>query len=234
MKNKKILLIVAAVCVLAVLAVVLVPTLTKQPAPAVTHTAFTAPGTVNVDGILDDEGWLLNGWVLNANEQEVVSYGAQWDQEYLYLALDLNEKNTDAKDITLTLGGKKLFISLKAGMAYGELIGTKTVINGDVIEIQIPVAQVLGVEKIEVYGLTAQLQIALGGVTGNTTLRLSNVDWWATDNVHSGLPMLSNNVKSVKYGTADTPDGNQGAKQLPNGWRVYDLYNPEGKNPTCL
>ena len=180
---------------------------TKQPAPSIIHTAFAAPGSIVIDGaVADTESWLLNGWVLNDQQQAVGYFGAQWDQEYLYILLD-----TEAENVSLSLDGKDIAV-------------TKT---GKITELQIPVSEILGRAKIEEYGVGMIINVTMDGSAYLGALKLTNVDWWGTDNFHAGLPMLANNVKSVALGGGD-PDGNQGAKQLENGWRLYDIYGGAG------
>lgn len=188
---------------------------TKQPAPSIIHTGFAAPGSIKVDGVVEaEESWLLNGWVVNAENQQAVGYfGAQWDQENLYILLD-----TEAENVSVNVADEDISVE-------------KT---GAVTELKIPVAD-LGRAKIEEYGVVMDITVTMDGSTYEGELNLTNVDWWGTDNVHAGLPMLANNVKSVKMGTADVPDGNQGAKQLENGWRLYDLYGGEdAANPAGI
>ena len=199
----------------------------KAAAPATIHTAFTADGTVKLDGILDDEGWLLNGWVLNEAAQAAGYFGTQWDQENLYVALD-----TESDTVTLSLSGKGIYVNKAAGILTG--VNGEIAVSGTVAEIRIPVSEILGVDKIETYDRTLTILVRVGDSEYNGKLLLSNVDWWATDNLYSGLPMLDNNVKSVREIYSDLPDGNQGAKQLENGYRFYDLYNPDGENPAGI
>ena len=187
---------------------------TKQPAPAIIHTGFVAPGAIVLDNALTtEENWLLNGWVLDDAQQPAGYFGVQWAQENLYVAL-----NTAAESVVLNINGKTFNVTM----------------NGEVTEVEIPVAD-LGLEKITEYGKTMPITVTIGDATYEGTLMLTNVGFWGADNFFAALPMLANNVKSVKYGTADTPDGNQGAKQLTNGWRVYDLYGGEdAANPAGI
>ena len=203
--------------------------ITKQAAPAIIHTGFAAPGSITVDGVINtDENWLFNGWALNEAEQATAYFGAQWDEEKLYIALD-----TDADEVILVVDGCYVFVD----MSYPEEDdGFAMAISGSVAEIAMDHSYYSDFEKVTDYGTEIEIAVYVGDDldTYEGTLKLTNVDWWGTDNIYAGLPMLANNVKSVKMGTADTPDGNQGAKQVENGWRLYDLYNENGTNPAGI
>ena len=194
-------------------------------APSLIHTAFGHDDSITLDGSLEGESWLLNGWVLNDQKQLVGYFGTQWNQNYLYIALDVLE----AKTVSLTLGNKTITVDMAAKTisgAEGEIA-----VNGSVAEIKIPVAELFGEAKLQDSGAELAITVTMDGNAYAGKLYLTNVDWWATDNLHNGLPMLANNVKSVKEVGEDDPNGNHGAKQLENGYRFYDLYDPNGTNP---
>ena len=203
---------------------------TKQPAPKVINATFAAPGSITVDGVVSDtETWLLNGWVLDPNGQAIQYYGAQWDQEYLYLLADLGQEEW----VNFHFGDKQLAVR-NTGLVQGD-IECEAAANGSVVEIKIPVSEILDVAKITEYNTEIEVLVGVGAYMSSATLKLTNVDFWGSDNIYAGLPMLANNVKSVKMGTSDQPDGNQGAKQLENGWRLYDIYGgADAANPAGI
>jgi hypothetical protein len=72
---------------------------TDMPAPGIINTGFTADD-VTLDGTIADHGWTMNGWVLDGMQQICGSFGAQWDQYNLYLAIDFGA----AEAVSFVLG----------------------------------------------------------------------------------------------------------------------------------
>lgn len=170
---------------------------------------FTAKD-IAIDGATTDEGWSLDIKVLK-NNAAVGFFGAQWDKDNLYMAVD-----TKGAALSVTINDKVV-----------DLSGAKT--KGDVKEFAVKLTDI-GV-ALEDYGHELTVQITLGDAQWEGKFILTSTDWFLTDGVE---PRIKVGLKgSAALGT-DPVTANQGYEDLGNGWRLFDLYNPTGANSKSI
>ena len=92
-------------------------------------------GTIVIDGVIDEQSWLLYSLIEGRPGTPEGSFGRLWNGTDLYMAV-----NTDgAKKMTLQLGEKTMTVDLtKATPVVSGMSGVKIAKNGDFIEMKIP------------------------------------------------------------------------------------------------
>ena len=186
----------------------------EQTSPAVYTTAFADDVVIN--GSIVGENWHMANRIL-ADGQLIGEMGAAWNLRYLYIAVRNN-----GKAVVLTVKGKEINLSDATVL---------TAVSGNYTEIAIPMSYID--TTITNYGVKLPVSITVDGGTWEGNLILSSTDWWGAGNSEDPLPMLPTNVKSVARGDG-VPDGNQGAKEVSNGWHLFDRYVEGGKNPEAI
>lgn len=193
--------------------------------PATITTAYTAE-SITVDGKLSEEGWQLNTRVLDAQGMLQGKFGAQWTKDTLYLGVKVRDNHT----LKLTINNKTVTIDVATLTSSGDF----TFANGniakkdDYIEMAIPMSA-LGL-SIDGYNTMVPITIDLDGDDFSGNLKLTSIDWFAADNEYRPIPAPTKG--SAKIGVDAPVAGYQGYEQVNDGWRMYDLYNPNGQNPT--
>ena len=193
--------------------------LTTPASPARILSAYTAEA-VAVDGSLADEGWLLNINVLDENNILKGKAGSQWDENKLYLAIDLRS----AESAQLTVNEKNLTVD-NHGSVTTQLTGITTTANDGVVEIAIPLSQ-LGVVLYD-YGTEIPISIAFGTGSYSGTIFLSEIDWFMAENKEH--PVTITDKGSTALGSQPANE-NQGVVAIEDGWQMFDLYNAAGEN----
>jgi len=199
-----------------------------SPATAEASYAKTA---VSVDGKLTEIGWRLGGRVLGGDNALVAEYGFQWTQTHLFAAVDFAEA---VAPVALTLNGHTFTIENGKVTENGaDVAGAKLSVGSDALELSLPFTAIGLGSKVSSYGKSLPVSVTVNGTDGPAkTLTLTDVVWFTAVNRHNS-PKYSS-ASQVKV-TGNTPvAGYQGATKLDNGWRIYDLYNPEGANPAGI
>ncbi len=174
---------------------------------------YTAAG-ITVDGATTDEGWSLDLRVAK-NNVVIATVGAQWTTDNLYLAV----KKANTTDVlALKVNGKTVDLS-------------SAVTAGQVTELAVSWED-LGI-TLEDYGLEIPAVIQIGEAIWEGTLVITSNDWFGTDGTEPRLPLNAGD-RGTRGTGADAPTKNQGVEDLGNGWRLYDLYDPMGNNPTLV
>jgi len=176
--------------------------------------AAFSTAAITIDGVLKEEGWRMSGRVLDGSKKLYAEYAFQWDQSYLYVAVDFAQ---DVTALTLTLNGKTFTVkngSLSTGNWLDRFYVTYKV-NGDIVEMRIPMSRLNMGSKVSAYGKSMPMSVKVGSYTGNgKTLHLSNIDWFATENRNHQAPGCS----------IVSNDSYHGVQKLENGYRLYDLF----------
>ena len=170
---------------------------------------FTAKDVV-IDGATTDEGWSLDIKVLK-NNAAVGVFGAQWDKDNLYMAVD-------TKGAALSVNINGVDVDLSAAKA-----------KGNVKEFSVKLSA-LGVE-LEDYGEELTVKVTLGDAVWAGKFILTSTDWFLTDGVE---PRIKVGLKGTTNLGSDKATENQGYEDLGNGWRIFDLYSPTGANPKSI
>ena len=173
---------------------------------AIMDVPFTAEAVV-IDGRTEDEGWTLNTKIL-AGGVSTGRFGAQWDMQNLYLAIEA-KNGTPA----ITVNSKTIDPA------------TATSANG-VYEFSISLED-LGIE-IKDYMLNIPAEITLGNAQWKGTLVLTSNDLFATDSTAPKMPKaatghaLATNNKGIAVVSTDT------------GWHFYNRYDANSDNPSLI
>ena len=170
---------------------------------------FTAKA-ITLDGATTDEGWSLDIKVLK-NNAAAGFFGAQWDKDNLYMAVD-----TKGAALSVTINDKTV-----------DLSGAKT--SGNVKEFAVKLADI-GVD-LKDYGEVLTVKVALGEAVWVGKFVLTSTDWFLTDGVE---PRIQIGLKGSAALGADAVTTNQGYEDLGNGWRLFDTYDPTGANPKSI
>jgi len=195
--------------------------------PTIITTAYTAE-SITVDGKLSEEGWQLNTRVLDAQGMLQGKFGAQWTKDILYLGAKVRDNNT----LKLTINNKTVTIDVATLTSNGDF----SIANGniakkdDYIEMAIPMSA-LGL-SVDGYNTIVPITVDLDGDSFSGNLKLTSIDWFAADNEYRPIPAPTKG--SAKIGVDAPVAGYQGYEQVTDGWRMYDLYNPHGQNPTKI
>ena len=176
--------------------------------------AAFSTAAITIDGVLKEEGWRMSGRVLDGSKKLYAEYAFQWDQSYLYVAVDFAQ---DVTALTLTLNGKTFTVkngSLSTGNWLDRFYVTYKV-NGDIVEMRIPMSRLNMGSKVSAYGKSMAMSVKVGSYTGNgKTLHLSNIDWFVTESRDHRAP----------YVGITSNDAYHGVQKLENGYRLYDLF----------
>ena len=171
---------------------------------------FTAEAPV-IDGALSDHGWNMNTALQTQDGTKLGRLGIQWDESYLYLAVEHG--------------------TLTPVIAWnGEtLTAVDTASANGVTELVYTLAD-LGITEPD-YGKALSASVALGDAGWTGTVVLTSNDWFYTDSTEPryGSPLIG----SVKLGN-DDPTANQGVTRLSDGFYFFDHYDENGKNPTMV
>ena len=193
---------------------------TAHPSPVNITTAFSA-APITVNGKVEEEGWILNTNVLDADGKLKGKFGAQWQKDALYLAANVRDVST----LKLTLAEKTAEISLADLTHSGTLEIGSIQKSLNYIELSIPFSAI-GVAPA--YDLVLPIRVEMGSCAYNGNLILSSVDWFCGENEYRPLKVYPTRYR---LGDGYPVDGYQDYEQIADGWRMYDLYNPTGENP---
>lgn len=171
--------------------------------PSVINTAFSA-SAITLDGSVSEEGWTLSNKIQNAAGDTLGKFGAQWQKDALYLAIDTGSRT----GLALSVNGKE--IPLDGGA-----------VSGSVVELKIPFED-LGL-TVNNYDIRIPIAVTLGDGSYEGQLKISSVDWAVTHND-------AHNMKANAVGGTKTTDF-IGTEQIADGYHLYDLYDFEGENP---
>ena len=200
--------------------------LTPPASPTVIHTAFSE-AAITVDGSIADEGWLLNTVLYNTDHSQLGRFGAQWQEDGVYLAVNTGSAAT----LSVSLAGKTAEVDLTAMTASGTLNIAQMQKFGSIVELKVLFSD-LDV-AVEDYNQEIPVTVGLDAVSVSGTLKLTSVDWFVTDNSAHRMPVGSKG--SYQYiNDGLKPTENQGVTQTDDGWYFYDLYDADGVNPTTV
>ena len=175
-----------------------------QPAQAAAPDVMEA--AYAADGIVLDGEIDEHGWLMH-NPIGGGKLGVQWDAEKLYFAVE-----TNAKPLSLTVNGKPV------------------VLNDANSKEQSVLEVALSLEDLEIavfdYGTLVPVTVTLGDVTVSRFLKLIPGDWFAAEKADT--PITVNKQGTVGTGITAM----QGFRKIPGGYRMYDLWDPAGENPT--
>ena len=174
----------------------------EQPADTVLI-PFTAE-TVTLDGVnAAGDYWSISNKVL-LNGVSVAKFGAQWDLNNLYVAVNVVE------GVGLKINGQTVDLSGAA---------TDKILEASVSW------ETLGISFND-YGTALDVELTAGGSVWTGTWVVSSNDYFMTN--------MTGTVGTVKFGSGGAPDGNQGVEVDPSNpgvFRFYDLYSADGTNP---
>lgn len=188
--------------------------------------AFTA-SAITIDGKVSEEGWVLSSRLLDSDKMVRGKMGVQWTKDTLYLAF----KAPAASTLALSIGGKSTTVSLSDLTSSGDFAISQIAKKGSFVELAVSFSA-LGITANH-YDISFPITVTLdsaGTYTG--TVSLDSVDWFAADNEYR--PIAAPVVGHTKYGNSGAVAGYQGYSKTSDGWRMYDLYNPDGVNPEKL
>ena len=210
----------------------------EYPGTGVLTVGFAGTAVV-MDGSVAEEGWPMHGRMINDKKILVAEFGAQWDADYLYLAVDTVTKGVP---FVVTLNGKAFHVSggKLLDSSDAEVAGSTVAEKSSVVEIKIPVAA-LGltdsednpITRIEEYDYKVPIALTVAEVSYEGILHLSKIDWWAVENRQTTLPVRDAYANTIANG-GGAPDGDQGVEKVESGYRFYDLYSDDGKNPASV
>lgn len=184
------------------------PTDTSAPAsPELLGAPFTAL-TPTVDGSAADEGWSLNTRVMD-EDRLLGRFGAQWDMDNLYLAVQ-----TGGLSLNVTLNDISVELTAAA--------------SGKVTEIAVPFAS-FGINAND-YGVKIPAKVEIGTGVWEGTIVLTSNDWFTTDG-DGETRSKTISVGSISL-SGQSVTANQGITATEDGYRLFDLYDPAGSNPT--
>ncbi len=191
--------------------------------PATITTAYTA-APITIDGKLSEEGWQLSTRVLDAQGMLQGKFGAQWTKDTLYLGVKVRDNHT----LKLTINNKTVTIDVANLTNSGDFAIGNIAKKDDYVEMAIPMSA-LGL-SIDGYNTMVPITVDLDGDSFSGNLKLTSIDWFAADNEYRPIPAPTKG--SAKIGVDEPVTGYQGYEQVTDGWRMYDLYNANGQNPT--
>lgn len=181
-------------------------------------TAFSAE-SVTVDGLLSEGGWTLSNNVVEENSQTLkATFGTQWDDKNLYLAVNF----LDCDSVDLTLAGKTATVT-STGTVTGDFTPANVATGADtksrpVVEMAIPFEQ-LGI-YVRTVGTTVPFTVVVGTAELNGIMTLSNVDWSFAANEYRNIDRNSSDyTTNTGFGWSET-----------TGAYLYDRFNAEGEN----
>ena len=198
------------------------------PSPALANTAFVSE-EMTVDGSILEQNWLLNTNILDADRNRVGKFGALWQPDTLYVAVDAGT----ASVLTLTLNGKTVTVDLSDLSVSGALSpkAIARMAGNDLVELSFAMAE-LGL-TVTGYNRRVPVTADLDGNAYTGELLLTSVDWYAAENEEHPLPVPTKGVSNELLITNPVTE-NQGVEQLAGGWRFYDLYDENGNNPSLI
>ncbi|MBE6956831.1 MAG: exo-alpha-sialidase, partial [Ruminococcaceae bacterium] len=197
-------------------------------ASAAKETAAFAKTAVTVDGVPNESGWRLAGRVLNKADTLVAEYGFLWNQTHLFAAVDFVD---GVGPVVLTFNGHTFTVENGKLLENGaEVAGAVVAVGTNAVELSLPLSAIGMGSKISTYGKTMPVHVTAGGFDGPAnTLTLSDIAWF-TSFTRNNNPK-SSSASQTKVTNNPPVEGYQGFTKLESGWRMYDLYNPNGANP---
>ena len=189
--------------------------------------SFARPA-VTVDGSLTETGWRMGGRILGKNDLLAAEYGFQWNQTHLFAAVDFVDA---VGPVALTLNGHALTVENGKLLENGaEVAGSKVAVGSDTVELSVPFSSIGMGSKLTAYDKTLPIHVTVGGIDGPAaSLTLTDTVWFHTVNRHNSPAFSAGSSARVSGNNPVT--GFQGPTKYENGWRMYDLYNPNGTNP---
>ena len=195
--------------------------------PARAEASFAKDG-VTVDGVLTEIGWRMGGRILDRDNLLLAEYGFQWDQTHLFAAVDFVDA---VGPVALTLNGHSFTVEGGKLLENGaEVAGAKLAVGDGIAELSLPLSALGLGSKLSKYDVSLPVRITANGIDGAAaTLTLTDIVWFHTVNRYNS-PTVSAGSQVRVADNAAVP-GFQGATKYENGWRLYDLHNPNGTNP---
>ena len=195
--------------------------------PARAEASF-AKDAVTVDGALTEIGWRMGGRVLDKSGLLAAEYGFQWNQTHLFAAVDFVDA---AAPVALTLNGHALTVENGKLLENGaEVAGAAVAAGNGAVELSVPFSAIGMGSKINTYDKSLPVHITVNGIDGAAdTLTLTDTVWFMSVNRYNSPTASSGSQIRVTGHSAVA--GFQGATKYENGWRMYDLHNPNGTNP---
>ncbi len=187
--------------------------------------AYVSSG-ITIDGKLREYSWLLNTRVLTSNYMTAGKFGVLWDSENIYLAAQVKNSAT----MTLTINGLTSSIDTSTLGVTGDFSVGEIAKRNTYIEVSIPLSE-LNITLSD-YNTAVPMSVSLDGNTYSGTVKLTSIEWFAAGNEYRPLPASLKNT--VKTGSDNPVSGYQGYEQTNDGWRMYDLYNANGVNPSLV
>ena len=184
-------------------------------------TAFSA-SDITVDGKITEEGWLLNNQILDAEGQYKGKFGAQWQRDKLFLAVDTE----GSSGLSFEFGEKLLAVDPATLEVTGDIPVSAVAAAGDIVELAVSFRSLDISEPGD--GVTVPIVVHVDKAAFSGELQLSQVDWFMTDNEAHRMSFRTVGTRGLG---SDAATPKQGYAQTADGWRLYDLYNAEGSNP---
>ena len=182
--------------------------------------AAYASNSITMDGKHSEKGWLLNNLIYDEENTYQGKFGAQWDQENLYLAL-----NTAQAEATVEFGRTVLTIDMESATVSGKTAAgdipaqaLTVAVSGDTAELAVPLRVLDIVDGAD--GQLIPIVVRFGEAAFSGELVLRELYWFVTDlsgiNPTAGVTNIQN---TSRVGTSD-----QGSTKISGGYQIYDKY----------
>ncbi len=170
--------------------------------------ASYANDEIKLNGNPNESSWNLHQYI-----GDNARFGAQWNNETLYIGV----KNPDKQEISIALNNTALNADNAQIKSSANKKNNEYAVSLDKIGV-----------TVKDYGTTINASIQVGDETWTGKIVLTST-YWLT------LPKAARGSADMAITDLDRlPTAKQGVKETDTGLNFYDLYNPKGANPRAV